>query len=187
MDAATLGNINREKLQALGLALANEQLQVEDHLVESNRMVHQQATASERRGRQETVLARLRDDWDGLSFDERQDLLRGVVARVVVKDDGIENRFEGLKGRVVEGRWIVYADGASRGNPGPSSIGAVVFEPGGREAHVVSRRIGRATNNEAEYQAAIAGVEAALGLGATRIELAWIPNSSFVSWSFDTR
>lgn len=90
MDAATLGNINREKLQALGLALANEQLQVEDHLVESNRMVHQQATASERRGRQETVLARLRDDWDGLSFDERQDLLRGVVARVVVKDDGIE-------------------------------------------------------------------------------------------------
>ena len=90
MDAATLGNINREKLQALGLALANEQLQVEDHLVESNRMVHQQATASERRGRQETVLARLRDDWDGLTFDERQDLLRGVVARVVVKDDGIE-------------------------------------------------------------------------------------------------
>lgn len=72
---------------------------------------------------------------------------------------------------MVEGRWIVYADGASRGNPGPSSIGAAVYKPGGDEAHAVSRRIGRATNNEAEYQAAIAGVEAALGLGATRIEL----------------
>jgi site-specific DNA recombinase len=90
MDAATLGNINRDKLQALGLALANEQLQVEDHLVESNRIVHQKATESERRGRQEIVLTRLRDDWDGLSFDERRDLLRDVVARVVVKDDGIE-------------------------------------------------------------------------------------------------
>jgi len=37
--------------------------------------------------------------------------------------------------------------------------------------HAVSRRIGRATNNEAEYQAAIAGLEAALALGASRVSL----------------
>jgi ribonuclease HI len=35
----------------------------------------------------------------------------------------------------------------------------------------VSRRLGRATNNEAEYQAAIAGLEAALALGAPRVSL----------------
>jgi ribonuclease HI len=35
----------------------------------------------------------------------------------------------------------------------------------------VSRRIGRATNNEAEYRAAIAGLEAALALGARDVEL----------------
>ena len=70
-----------------------------------------------------------------------------------------------------EGRWIVYSDGASRGNPGPASIGAVVYGPSGREAHTVSRRIGRATNNEAEYRAAIAGLEAALALGARDVEL----------------
>jgi ribonuclease HI len=47
----------------------------------------------------------------------------------------------------------------------------VIYDPDGIEAHTVSRRLGRATNNEAEYQAAIAGVEAALALGAQHIEL----------------
>jgi ribonuclease HI len=65
----------------------------------------------------------------------------------------------------------VYADGASRGNPGEASIGAVVYDASGKEAHTVSRRLGRATNNEAEYQAAIAGLEAALGLGGGDVEL----------------
>jgi ribonuclease HI len=68
-------------------------------------------------------------------------------------------------------RWLVYADGASRGNPGPASIGAAVFDERGQEVARVSRRIGRATNNEAEYQAAIAGLEAALGLGGGDVEL----------------
>jgi ribonuclease HI len=71
----------------------------------------------------------------------------------------------------VPGKWVVYADGASRGNPGPASIGAAVFDENGREVYKISRRLGRATNNEAEYQAAIAGLEAALGLGGGEVEL----------------
>jgi ribonuclease HI len=71
----------------------------------------------------------------------------------------------------VPGRWVVYADGASRGNPGPAAIGAAVFDETGREVYKVSRRLGRATNNEAEHQAAIAGLEAALGLGGGNVEL----------------
>ncbi len=70
-----------------------------------------------------------------------------------------------------EGCWLVYADGASRGNPGPAAIGAVIFDDKNRECHHVSEAIGRATNNEAEYRAAIAGVEAALALGARHVEL----------------
>lgn len=72
---------------------------------------------------------------------------------------------------VAGGKWVVYADGASRGNPGPAAIGAVIYDDSGREMHTVSRRIGRATNNEAEYRAAIAGLEAALALGAHDVEL----------------
>lgn len=72
---------------------------------------------------------------------------------------------------MTSGRLIVHSDGASRGNPGPAAIGAVVRDETGQEVHTVSRRIGRATNNEAEYQAAIAGLEAALALGAKDVEL----------------
>jgi ribonuclease HI len=76
-----------------------------------------------------------------------------------------------VAGDVSNGRWVVYADGASRGNPGPASVGAAVYDDSGRELHAVSQRIGRATNNEAEYRAAIAGLEAALALGARDVEL----------------
>jgi ribonuclease HI len=69
------------------------------------------------------------------------------------------------------GQWVIYTDGASRGNPGEAAIGGAIYDPEGREAHTVSRRIGRATNNEAEYQAAIAGLEAAVALGAREVEL----------------
>lgn len=67
--------------------------------------------------------------------------------------------------------WTIYADGASRGNPGPSAIGAVIINEAGQSVHQLSRRIGHATNNEAEYKAAIAALEAALGLGVTHVKL----------------
>jgi len=66
---------------------------------------------------------------------------------------------------------VAYADGASRGNPGPSSFGAVVFDTDGKELHSVSQAIGHSTNNQAEYRGAIAALEAALGLGANEVEL----------------
>jgi ribonuclease HI len=66
---------------------------------------------------------------------------------------------------------IGYSDGASRGNPGPASIGGIVLDEEGRTLATISKRIGRGTNNEAEYRAAIAVVEAALALGATNLDL----------------
>ena len=58
------------------------------------------------------------------------------------------------------GRAHVYFDGASRGNPGPAAIGWVVVTSDG----IVSEgndRIGRTTNNRAEYEALIRGLEVA--------------------------
>ncbi len=49
----------------------------------------------------------------------------------------------------------------------------------------MSRRIGRATNNEAEYRAAIAGLEAALALGARDVEL--LMDSELVVRQLDAR
>lgn len=64
-----------------------------------------------------------------------------------------------------------WADGASRGNPGPASWGMVVADAAGAELAADGRVIGRATNNVAEYRGAIAAVEAALELGADELEL----------------
>ena len=66
---------------------------------------------------------------------------------------------------------IAYADGASRGNPGPAAYGAVLCDADGVELDAWGNPIGRATNNVAEYHGAIAAVEAALELGATELEL----------------
>jgi broad specificity phosphatase PhoE/ribonuclease HI len=65
---------------------------------------------------------------------------------------------------------VLYADGGSRGNPGPAGYGAVVLSADG--AQVLAERaayLGRATNNVAEYSGLIAGLEAARDLGAARV------------------
>lgn len=67
---------------------------------------------------------------------------------------------------------IVQSDGGARGNPGPAAIGAVVrdgtVDPPAVLA-TVSECIGIATNNVAEYQALISGLEAARPFGARRV------------------
>jgi len=90
MDAAVSGKINEDKLRNLGLSLATQQLQLDEKLAESRRAAQQEASEGERRRHREHVLARLRDDWLILSFNERRDLIRDVLERIVVKDDGLE-------------------------------------------------------------------------------------------------
>jgi ribonuclease HI len=66
-------------------------------------------------------------------------------------------------------RFIIYTDGASRGNPGPAAIGVVIEDEKGRAVARISRRIGETTNNRAEYLALIAGLEEAARLGAEQV------------------
>ena len=59
---------------------------------------------------------------------------------------------------------LLYTDGASRGNPGRASIGAVLYCGAVGPAHVVeelSRAIGHTTSNVAEYRAVIEGLQMA--------------------------
>ncbi|MDY6852649.1 MAG: ribonuclease HI family protein [Thermodesulfobacteriota bacterium] len=67
--------------------------------------------------------------------------------------------------------WTLYTDGAARGNPGPAGAGAVLRDENGDLLAEVSRFLGRGTNNEAEYQGLIFGLEEALGLGARRLKM----------------
>lgn len=56
----------------------------------------------------------------------------------------------------------LFADGAARGNPGPAGAGAVLFDADGRVLAELTRSLGHATNNVAEYSALILGLEEAL-------------------------
>jgi broad specificity phosphatase PhoE/ribonuclease HI len=57
---------------------------------------------------------------------------------------------------------IVEADGGSRGNPGPAAYGALVRDAAtGEVLAQVGETLGRATNNVAEYNGLIAGLELA--------------------------
>jgi ribonuclease HI len=60
---------------------------------------------------------------------------------------------------------IINADGASRHNPGPAAIGATIKDTRGRLVASISKSIGRATNNQAEYKALIAALEKAIEIG----------------------
>lgn len=66
-------------------------------------------------------------------------------------------------------KFILYTDGGARGNPGPAGIGIVLL----REGKIVAeegRYIGETTNNQAEYQSLILGLEKAKALGAKEVE-----------------
>ncbi len=53
----------------------------------------------------------------------------------------------------------IFSDGACRGNPGPSGIGAVIFDGHGKVVHEIAKYIGVVTNNVAEYEALIAALD----------------------------
>ncbi|MBA0685750.1 hypothetical protein Goari_013398 [Gossypium aridum] len=61
--------------------------------------------------------------------------------------------------------YIIEFDGASKGNPGPAGAGAVLRTEDGRVVCRLREGVGIATNNVAEYRAAILGMKYALRKG----------------------
>jgi ribonuclease HI len=69
------------------------------------------------------------------------------------------------------GRARLFTDGGARGNPGPAAYGLVLYDSQGNELLRRAVKIGRATNNVAEYAAVIAGLELAGQLGLTALDV----------------
>jgi ribonuclease HI len=94
--------------------------------------------------------------------------------------DGLSGPDEGsgLPRRRFE-RLVIRTDGASRGNPGRASAGAVLidasrpdaFEPDAMAVAVVARDLGIRTNNVAEYAGLVLALREAALLGAREIDL----------------
>lgn len=65
---------------------------------------------------------------------------------------------------------IVYSDGGSRGNPGPSASGFVIMSAEEHVVHEGGMYLGITTNNQAEYHGVRLGLEKALEMGARIVD-----------------
>ncbi|HZO92270.1 MAG TPA: ribonuclease HI family protein [Candidatus Baltobacteraceae bacterium] len=66
-------------------------------------------------------------------------------------------------------RATLFADGGSRGNPGPAASGAVLYDEAGNVLQEIGLFLGVTTNNVAEWTALIEGLKAALAHGVDEI------------------
>ena len=65
----------------------------------------------------------------------------------------------------------MFTDGGARGNPGPAGIGAVLYNEKKERVADISKYLGIATNNQAEYTALIEGLKKAKDLGAKEVDV----------------
>lgn len=66
-------------------------------------------------------------------------------------------------------RLKIYSDGGARGNPGPAAGGYLILNEVDEVLKAQSIYLGKRTNNQAEYEALMAALEAAAELGAEEI------------------
>ncbi len=66
-------------------------------------------------------------------------------------------------------QWKLYADGGSRGNPGPAGAGAYLEDEDGKPIARIYKYLGETTNNVAEYSALIFGIKEAIRRKAKKL------------------
>jgi len=71
----------------------------------------------------------------------------------------------------IEKEWLLMVDGAARGNPGEAGCGAAICDETGAVVKELSRYIGHATNNVAEYEALLMGLEALVRMGGKKVRV----------------
>ncbi len=65
---------------------------------------------------------------------------------------------------------IVYCDGGSRGNPGPSALGVVIKSPKGEIIEEIGKFLGVQTNNYAEYSAVVVAMDRLKAMGVLQAD-----------------
>lgn len=116
--------------------------------------------------------------WKGIAnieqdrLTESAKLLLGVSQQKVITSDngvvissGMSQDIESDTSSV-----IIYSDGGSRGNPGPSAGGFVIMSPRQEVLHQGGAYLGITTNNQAEYHGVRLGLEKALAIGVQTVE-----------------
>jgi mutator protein MutT len=113
-----------------------------------------------------------RFEWNRLSDIQLNEL--NLLTKVVLDDELKELATDESQSNIVVTNTtngtarevVVYTDGGSRGNPGPSASGFVIYAADGELLFEGGKYLGVTTNNQAEYQAVRLGLEKALELNA---------------------
>lgn len=103
---------------------------------------------------------------------ESSKLLLGVSEQDIIQQD---NGAEAVSADFVQpsasiDHVIIYSDGGSRGNPGPSASGFVIMNGNEEVIHQGGLYLGITTNNQAEYHGVRLGLEKALEMGARSVD-----------------
>ena len=69
------------------------------------------------------------------------------------------------------GVYLAQIDGASRGNPGPAAYAVIVKDASGKVVFQLGKKLGRQTNNVAEYYALLAALDYAAGHGIKALRI----------------
>ncbi len=107
----------------------------------------------------------------GIGRDEVDSLFREMGEALTRKTEPTELPRESCENRPAAESAVLYCDGASRGNPGPASIGFVIESPDGIELAARGEQIEKTTNNVAEYTALLKGLREAIKMGVRDIEI----------------
>jgi len=107
----------------------------------------------------------------GIDRDSLRELLKQLA--IALEEDSADaasghELHEGPANQQVEGTLTIHIDGASRGNPGEAGAGVYISQDG-KMIEGEARYLGRMTNNQAEYNALIIGLERARALGASGV------------------
>lgn len=101
---------------------------------------------------------------------ESTKLLLGISQQKVITDEKSVVVKTDVKEATSVENIIVYSDGGSRGNPGPSAAGFVIMNDQEHVIHEGGMYLGVTTNNIAEYQGVRLGLEKAKQIGAKVID-----------------
>jgi mutator protein MutT len=114
--------------------------------------------------------------WKKMSNIQQQDLtestkwLLGISQQVVTTVKQSELIGSDVYKSTDASHVIVYSDGGSRGNPGPSAAGFIVMDDREDVIHEGGMYLGITTNNQAEYHGVRLGLEKALAMGARTVD-----------------
>jgi mutator protein MutT len=97
-------------------------------------------------------------------------LLLGIIQQEEITEKTVEKTQLNDVNKSSDDAVVIYSDGGSRGNPGPSAAGYVVLNSMQEVIAEGGEYLGITTNNQAEYQGVRLGLEKAMELGFKKVD-----------------